>query len=118
MTAVRTLSCLLFVLSLGPATGDSDNMLKVGGFLQFCKAGAETAERAHCVGYVSAVWDVLTVTRADDVQVNKEFAVCGKVKYRAMVQAFVNWAEKHPDQWEEPRSLGVAKALTELWPCK
>jgi|CXWL01.1.fsa_nt_gi hypothetical protein len=119
ITLRLVLACLLVSLSLSTATADQkDDTGKVGGLLKHCKEELGSPNRMHCIGYISAVWDVLTVASADDIQVDRAFAVCGRVKYGAMVQAFVNWAEKHPERWEKPRSLGVALALGGLWPCK
>jgi hypothetical protein len=38
--------------------------------------------------------------------------------YGALKQAFVNWAEKHPEKWTEFADLGVIIALRETWPCQ
>jgi hypothetical protein len=35
-----------------------------------------------------------------------------------MVQAFLNWAEKHPEAWSYNQIRGVILALGETWPCK
>ena len=46
------------------------------------------------------------------------FAICDKPSYGAMVQAFVNWAEQNPRDWETNRIVGVMTALRANWPCK
>jgi hypothetical protein len=35
----------------------------------------------------------------------------------AMRQAFINWAEKHPEKWSMYNGYGVNAALRETWPC-
>jgi hypothetical protein len=35
-----------------------------------------------------------------------------------MVEAFIDWAEKHPERWTAPRQTGVMQALNQTWPCK
>jgi hypothetical protein len=50
------------------------------------------------------------------------FALCSEPKGtvptgREMIQAFVNWAEKHPESWSQRNIYGVALALRESWPC-
>ena len=36
----------------------------------------------------------------------------------AMFQAFINWAEKHPEKWSDEMQDGVNRALHETWPCR
>ena len=36
----------------------------------------------------------------------------------AMLQAFLIWAEKHPEKWSHYNGTGVLEALHETWPCK
>jgi hypothetical protein len=36
----------------------------------------------------------------------------------AMRQAFINWAEKHPEAWSMFNGYGVNAALHETWPCR
>lgn len=119
MTAVRTvLSCLLVALSLGPArAADGAGMTKVGDLYRFCKAENDAPERLLCLGYISGMGDTMQVMALLPADI-KDFAMCGEASYKAMVQAFVNWAEKHPERWEDPRGSGVMSALKELWPCK
>ena len=39
--------------------------------------------------------------------------------FGAIIQAFVKWAENHPEAWSgAPRQLGVMAALQKTWPCK
>jgi hypothetical protein len=35
-----------------------------------------------------------------------------------MVEAFIDWAEKHPERWTAPRQTGVMQALNQTWPCR
>jgi hypothetical protein len=35
----------------------------------------------------------------------------------AALQAFLNWAEKHPENWNWNASIGVNQVLNETWPC-
>src|SRR5215469_14748499 len=41
----------------------------------------------------------------------------GDATYGAAKQVFINWAEKHPDQWAHVASDGVFAALSQTWPC-
>jgi hypothetical protein len=35
----------------------------------------------------------------------------------AVIQAFLNWADKHPEKWARPRIFGATAAMRETWPC-
>jgi hypothetical protein len=51
-------------------------------------------------------------------EVRGAFGQCSEgATYGAARQAFVNWAEKHPEQWSKPMIVGVIEALNETWPC-
>lgn len=34
------------------------------------------------------------------------------------VQAFLSWADRNPDKWNSNASIGVTRALIEIWPCQ
>lgn len=36
----------------------------------------------------------------------------------AMIQAFLNWSEGHPDRWGDNSQVGVMTALSATWPCR
>jgi hypothetical protein len=40
----------------------------------------------------------------------------GNAPLGAGVQAFIKWAEKHPENWTDDGLFGVTKALSETWP--
>jgi hypothetical protein len=85
-----------------------------------CKMPPTSPEFAICVGYISGVGDTLQFMSVDkhrdpDVQ---PFAICGTPSYGAMIQAFVNWTEKHPKEWTRDRITGAMLALGENWPYK
>ena len=79
--------------------------------------GADSYQQMYCVGYISATMDTMTVLGTYGPA--QAFGICPKVfvSYGAGVQAFKNWAQKHPDAWGAPRYLGVSLALKETWPC-
>ena len=114
------LACLLLAMSLLPASaGNGDGFVKIGDLLHSCKEGVGSPQKLICLGYISGIGDTMQVVAVDALlEQTKPLAMCGNARYSAMVQAFVNWAEKHPERWEEPRRLGVITALKELWPCK
>jgi hypothetical protein len=32
-------------------------------------------------------------------------------------QAFLNWADKHPEEWNTETLIGVSRAMKATWPC-
>jgi hypothetical protein len=43
--------------------------------------------------------------------------ICGELTRGALVQTFVNWAEKHPEERGSSDHFGVLTALAEGWHC-
>jgi hypothetical protein len=92
------------------------------GTVQFlyetCKT--ETAANAprFCLGYILGVGQLMAV----NAEFGGNFALCTVPRGvppsgAAMIQAFLSWAEKHPESWTQRNLLGVALALREAWPC-
>jgi Rap1a immunity proteins len=94
---------------------------------QLCKLDQDL-----CLGYVSGVGDHMLLTGAflrnqlkglkeEDRELLTGLAACLPPKTPtssgAMVQAFINWAEKHPENWKMYMHPGVILALNETWPC-
>jgi hypothetical protein len=79
--------------------------------------GTNKAVELYCVGYVAAMVESMMVVGSDDSA--HAFGICPatSVNSAAAVQAFKNWAQKHPEYWGVNRYFGVAQALQELWPC-
>jgi hypothetical protein len=94
--------------------------------LRQCTKPVATEEQVFCVAFISGVAEQMitngfTLDRFTDNEVRREMlflSACTKASFGAMVQAFVKWAESHPEQWGTPRQLGVMAALRETWPCK
>ena len=86
---------------------------------QTCKD--ETAANAprFCLGYILGVGQLMAVNS----RFGDNFALCatgsegGVPTGRAMIEAFVAWAEKHPESLSQRNVMGVALALREAWPC-
>ena len=68
-------------------------------------------------GVVANTADNMT---ADQREALVTFSAChpAGVTFNQMKQVFINWAEKHPGQWQDSHVVGVALALKEAWPCK
>jgi hypothetical protein len=55
----------------------------------------------------------------EDRQLLLRLTTCARsASFGAMIQVFINWAQKHPEQWSSPREFGVVQALKETWPYK
>lgn len=78
----------------------------------------EAVSRGFCAGYISAMMDSMgMIGPAISPQA---FRICPKVSVNAgaALQAFKNWAQKHPEAWSLDRAFGVMWALKETWPCQ
>ena len=79
---------------------------------------ADSHMQLYCIGYISATMDAMTVLGTYGPAAHA-FGICSEavVSYGAGIQAFKNWAQKHPEAWGAPRYVGVSLALRETWPC-
>lgn len=118
---MRRLASLLLIalLSPAPATHASDS-ISVQMWWAFCRFPKDDGDRTICRSYISGVLDTMVVVGAvGDGKTAKTIGVCHReyLTYDTAVQAFIAWAEKHAESWDEPRSSGVIQALSETWPC-
>lgn len=112
-------------LSAGEALS---NELTVQSLYTDCKS-EDSFDRAFCLGFLGGVGHTLSgIGQAADVAADyyghdvvktamRRIGVCGLATIGAYRQAFINWAERHPEQWNSHMQLGVAIALRETWPC-
>ena len=83
-----------------------------------CKDEMAANAPRFCLGYILGVGQLMAVNAG----FGDNFAMCaspsGRVPSgRAMIEAFLSWAEKHPESWSQRNVMGVALALRETWPC-
>lgn len=99
------------------ATQAADPAVSVQGLYQQCTGG--TPEQVYCLGYITGVAESMIVLGGGRDSSAHSFGVCSKVTISpaAEVQAFKNWAERHPEMWGQIRYIGVLFALREHWPC-
>lgn len=98
----------------------------VQGLLDQCNSEMTASEFLYCLGYVGGVSDVMILNgiiaknNPSIDPVLKRFATCpsSAVSRGASRQAFVNWAQKHPEQWTLGTTQGVVFALRDVWPCR
>lgn len=112
----------LLVMSLGQNPANSqETKQNVQRLLGWCKQPQSSAGFNLCVGFVGGVGS--TMVNLGQVYENKPetreiTGLCGSgATVGAMVQAFTNWAEGHPEEWTMNAGLGVMLALREKWPC-
>ena len=57
--------------------------------------------------------------KEEDRDVLVDLSACPKAttSFEGVVQTFINWAEKHPEEGNLTMHLGVVEALSEIWPC-
>lgn len=115
-TTVAAMVLIIELSSTYAVAADHD----VQHLYKMCKMPPTSPEFAICVGYISGVGDTLLFMGLDKHR-NPEvqpFAICGEPSYGAMVQAFVNWAEKNPKEWARGQIIGAMLSLNENWSCK
>jgi Rap1a immunity proteins len=71
----------------------------------------------YCSAYITAIVESLTAVGKEPL--THQYGICpsGSISTVATVQAFNNWAQRHPKQGSLMRYSGVAWALQERWPC-
>jgi hypothetical protein len=125
----------LFVAALMPVSvevslGATEKKDDVQELYKMCKvrAGVSTAppDAVVCIGFLSGVAEMmiangeLAKTLVDDRDRTSvlKFSVCTKkASFGEMLQVFLKWAQKHPETWSEPRTVGAMEAFSEKWPC-
>jgi Rap1a immunity proteins len=124
MTA-RSLAFIAFT-ALGllstAALADEDKRFDTQVLVQMCKLPYQSTGGAFCLAYVRGVADVMLANgaygRVHDRYLGP-FRLCVDERLTGadLIQAFIEWAEKHPHDWTEKSLIGVSSALAETWPC-
>lgn len=111
---------LLLACVVGASVSDAREPVKndIHHLYTMCK-GTSFAFNNYCLGYISAIADMMLLHSSDDEQTRGMYGMCAvdPVTYGASKQVFINWADKHPELWSKPMELGVILALRETWPC-
>ncbi len=104
----------------------------VENLLKFCKSSAPM-ERALCENEIYGLGDLMSLNglEREKLPVHEaegrawlaDTGLCTNVDETqpsgaAMLQAFLNWADKHPEKWSLDAGLGIIEALRSTWPCK
>ena len=87
-----------------------------------CRAPERSPKWALCIAYISGVGNMMQLVGSTQLAHPNEWyaplGICGDPSNGAMMQAFINWAEKNPQEWSTPRIIGVPNALISTWPCQ
>jgi hypothetical protein len=131
----RRLHAILAVaVILFPFSSVSQEATNVQDLYRVCQTPLWEFEEASCAGFISGVAEQMgfsghtaTLPRRNgglangrDRKLLSTMSACipRAVSPGAVIQAFLDWAEKHPEKWTTPRQTGVMQALREAWPCK
>src|SRR5580658_4714927 len=94
------LRLVIFAATLAFARGedyDPNRMYSVQMLYQACTAPKGSQSFGRCFGYIEG---------AGDFMIGDTMCPKNGLNYFAMIQAFVNWAERHPEAWDEPQIHG------------
>ena len=77
----------------------------------------DKGEQLYCDGYITAMVESMIAVGKEPLA--REYGICPTtpISVAASVQAFKNWAQRHPKHGGLIRYSGVAWALQESWPC-
>ena len=104
-----------------PLPGKAEVDETVQSLLERC-AGDEALGTAYCIGFVRGISGamLLNCMASQDgfVVPEKATADLTEATVGATIQAFVNWAEQHPEEWNAPQFFGVIYALSSTFPCE
>jgi hypothetical protein len=96
------------------------------GLLQDCqikepKSDMDLMNLVACRSYIAGLRDImLFVGYSEDENIKSTLGMCvvpNGLPLDAFVQVFINWAQRHPEEWGHHKSL-AATSLSEKWPCK
>ena len=113
---------LLGIAPSSPALAEGN----VQGLLESCISTTAPDGPPYCVGRVTGIFKIMALNGIAVTQHDggaKFLAICAKdslplPSYAAQVQVFINWANKHPENWAMSDSEGVIRAMQEKWPCQ
>jgi Rap1a immunity proteins len=129
MFSRHVLVCATLVFCITAAADAEDSKsLNVQTLYQHCTQPVGTWAGGFCLGFVAGVgqqmiWSGFIFKDAQShggaSAVLAQSSSCPKafVSNGAMVQAFVNWGQKHPEKWSMDAQMGAMEAVREVWPC-
>jgi Rap1a immunity proteins len=96
-------------------------------FKIYTNSATHDKEVIFCLEFVSGVARQLFTNRLalKDIKTSRDLimmsipSACPTsfVSNGAMVQAFSEWAKRHPEEWRATAQIGVMQAVRDTWPC-
>jgi hypothetical protein len=114
----RNIVALALLIALGSGSAVAQSVEQFSTIQQvsaWCKQSWGSYERAACITYIKGITDVAAMLGGTAA---KSLGACGERTYAASIQAFVSWADAHPEHGDKLAAMGVMAALIEKWPCK
>jgi hypothetical protein len=111
---------------------EPDNKTTVQLLYEACQQARGSPSLNFCLGFVAGTGYLMTVNAAALHKIPSSstlarvyvgnLGICSADGMSnptggAMVQAFINWAAKHPEHWGDMPISGVIMALASTWPC-
>jgi hypothetical protein len=107
---------LLTTLALKASTATANAEDIVQQLYSMCRLPTSDPHSAYCAGLIAGIGVLMW-----SLEPTHRFAMCADGSLspspEAMRQAFLNWAEKHPQDWKMHQTRGVLLALQDAWPC-
>ncbi|UVK43258.1 hypothetical protein BPNPMPFG_005036 [Mesorhizobium sp. AR07] len=103
---------------------NAERTSNVQTLLAACTEDSRSFDFTYCLGYVGGTADTMAVNgwaakkAGTPATLGMTCISSPAPTYGAYVQAFVNWAQAHPKNWQESLGYGVMEALSQTWPCQ
>jgi Rap1a immunity proteins len=96
----------LFALLIAAAPAKASKLDNVQGLETICRSDRDI-DNDFCVVTIGVVVNLMFQNNT-----------CGHSPTDgAARQAFLNWADKHPEEWNTETLIGVSRAMKAMWPC-
>jgi hypothetical protein len=123
--AIEPLTAIAFVAIIGSPAAPLAADFAIQDLLQDCRGYNGPSGKSFCLGYMmgaagplSRMHSLQTDTIVKD-GVDIFVSACTEgATTAALMQAFINWAEKHPQYWKYSAGSGATLALQATWPCR
>jgi len=109
------------------AASEETKWINVQDLYKQCDARQGSFDEIFCLEFVSGVARQLFTNRLalKDIKTSRDLimmsipSACPTsfVSNGAMVQAFSEWAKRHPEEWSATAQIGVMQAVRDTWPC-
>jgi hypothetical protein len=130
MTVRRAIFGIFLAFVIGNNANAADNVAKPGSVEKLygvCKS-PNIDIKVRCAAYIQGFGAMMYVVGKASAETGlalekrktlAAFGVCQQetVTVAEMIQAFLNWTERNPKEWQENGEIGVLASLREAWPC-